>query len=264
MLSDPVSLGGEEYYGQKILATEDGGYLLFFGQFDVGLFAQKFNADGEKIGSEFNIALEADATYNPQINLSSVEFTDNGNLLVVWSQNVDEVDSVPEVFSREFSIPMVGTTGADTLSGTDFDDVIVGLGGADIVLANGGDDIIKTEDLNFVSVNGGLGQDALVLEGAGINFDLMALADDKIQDIEVININGEGNNSLVIGLQDVLASTDDNNLLAIEGDAGDTVTSTAQGWIAGADQEIDGELYHAYTSGGATLLIDVDIIQNIT
>ncbi|WP_339863347.1 hypothetical protein [Paremcibacter congregatus] len=69
---------------------------------------------------------------------------------------------------------------------------------------------------------------------------------------------------MTLGLQDVLASTDENNLLTIKGDAGNAVTSTAQSCVVGADQEVEGQLYHAYTSGGTTLLIVTDIIQNNT
>tara|TARA_R110002096_G_scaffold113620_12_gene246811 strand:- start:812 stop:928 length:117 start_codon:yes stop_codon:yes gene_type:complete len=36
------------------------------------------------------------------------------------------------------------------------------------------------EGLNFASVKGGLGQDTLVLEGAGVNLDLISFADDKL------------------------------------------------------------------------------------
>ena len=48
------------------------------------------------------------------------------------------------------------------------------------------------------------------------------------------------------------------------GNAGDTATSTGQGWTLGGTTTLNGTLYERYTVGAATLLVDTDITQMIT
>jgi hypothetical protein len=55
--------------------------------------------------------------------------------------------------------------------------------------------------------------------------------------------------------------SDTTNRLIVNGNAGDKVTSTAQGWTFGATTTVDSVLYRQYTVGAATLLVDTDITQ---
>ena len=73
-----------------------------------------------------------------------------------------------------------------------------------------------------------------------------------------------GDHEITLTVDDLIDFTDDDNILKILGDSGDAVNSTGQGWVQGADQVIDSETYHSYTSGTATLLVDEDIVQTIT
>jgi len=145
----------------------------------------------------------------------------------------------------------------------DGNDVYLGTGGSisGQLLLGSGDDTIHTDNINFSDLDGGADEDSFVLEGSGLNFDLSQIT---MMNMEIVDITGLGNNSLSLSLQDVLDTTDTNNQIIIKGDTGDSVTSTSQDWVMGIDQVINGETYHVYTSGDATLLVDTDITQDIS
>ena len=82
--------------------------------------------------------------------------------------------------------------------------------------------------------------------------------------MEVIDLTGSGNNSTALTLQDLIDVTDEDNLLIIDGNVGDSVTSTGEGWIQGNNQVIDNVTYDSYTSGAGTLLIDEVVTQTIS
>jgi hypothetical protein len=48
-------------------------------------------------------------------------------------------------------------------------------------------------------VDGGGGVDTLKLDGAGLTLDLTSISNTRIQDIEIIDIRGSGDNSIVAG-----------------------------------------------------------------
>jgi uncharacterized UPF0146 family protein len=72
-------------------------------------------------------------------------------------------------------------------------------------------------------VDGGGGIDTLKLEGAGLTLDLTKISDRRIQDIEVIDITGSGNNTLKLNLDDLLHTSASTNILKILGNSGDKV-----------------------------------------
>src|SRR5262249_58478567 len=97
-----------------------------------------------------------------------------------------------------------GTSGADTLTGTAVaetfvggqgDDTLIGNGGADAFQGGAGNDTIAVADFSFAKVDGGSGNDKLVLLGAGDSFDFTTAANNEIQSIETIDITGTGNNT---------------------------------------------------------------------
>jgi hypothetical protein len=57
-------------------------------------------------------------------------------------------------------------------------------------------------------VDGGGGIDTLQLEGADLTLDLTKISDRRIQDIEVIDITGSGDNTLKLNLDDLLDNKD--------------------------------------------------------
>jgi hypothetical protein len=59
---------------------------------------------------------------------------------------------------------------------------------------------------NRARVDGGGGIDILQLEGSGLTLDLTKISDRRIQDIEVIEMTGSGDNTLKLNLDDLLTS----------------------------------------------------------
>jgi Ca2+-binding RTX toxin-like protein len=53
-------------------------------------------------------------------------------------------------------------------------------------------------------VDGGGGVDTLKLDGAGLTLDLTNISNTRIQDIEIIDIRGSGDNTLKLNLNDLL------------------------------------------------------------
>ncbi|HTO61058.1 MAG TPA: calcium-binding protein, partial [Bradyrhizobium sp.] len=149
--------------------------------------------------------------------------------------------------------PISASQGTDTfvnisgVYGSTFNDTIIG---------NNADNIAFGRD----------GNDRFAVAGSGVVITQQDVFD-KFYSIEEIDLTGTGNNSLAISAQDVLQTSETGQMLVL-GNAGDSVTSIGQGWNKGADQMIEGQTYHTYTSSQpgttVTLLVDNDITQTIT
>lgn len=174
------------------------------------------------------------------------------------------------------------TTDSDddqTVNGTDNDDTLTGSSDNTVpnrISAGDGDDTINISHTNMDStssntsttgestenavIDGGNGNDTLVFTGAGMTLDLTNLPTGaSVSNIETIDLTGTGDNSLVIGLDDLLVS--DSNTLVVNGDAGDTVTVTGATKLA-ADTTINGVTYAQYdidSNGTADLLVQTDV-----
>lgn len=157
---------------------------------------------------------------------------------------------------------LTGSSGADLLIGAGGNDILEGNGGADVLYGGQGDDTIYVSSTSFARVDGGNGTDTLRLVGNGLNLDLTALANNKLTNIEVIDIRGNGPNTLTLNLSEVLNLTQNSNplhksnTLRIRLDSNDTLTM-GTGWTLGADQMVGSLNYKTYTQGAATLLVEV-------
>jgi hypothetical protein len=120
-------------------------------------------------------------------------------------------------------------------------------------------------------IDGGTGTDTIVLDGAGLTFDLTQVANvaagnpdggSRISQVEVIDITGSGNNTLSLLARDVrdLVGTQP---LWIKGNAGDVV-NVDEIWLKGANVTgSDGLVYQSFTNSGATLRIAAAITANV-
>ncbi|MBA5249935.1 MAG: hypothetical protein FE834_10490 [Gammaproteobacteria bacterium] len=141
------------------------------------------------------------------------------------------------------------------------DDILIGNGGMDVFGAGNGNDTIIINDSNIEAlnrtgagnrarVNGGNGTDTLKLDGANLILDLREISNTRIQNIEEINIEGSGNNMLMLVLDDLLAISSSTNTLHILGDTGDTVA--AYGFTETATTKTEGgAIYRLYTHNNA-------------
>ncbi|OUR71561.1 hypothetical protein A9Q78_09185, partial [Methylophaga sp. 41_12_T18] len=146
------------------------------------------------------------------------------------------------------------------------------------VNTDGGDDVITLTDLvdtsyilnvgESLDANGNLLQDLTDIDSVIIDDDLnLGSGNVSMNNVEVLDITGAGDNTLTLTASDVLDASDDTNVLIVKGDSGDAIASS-DSWAAGATgvTGIDGGTYNTYTfdTGGgiATLLVDSSI--NIT
>ena len=176
------------------------------------------------------------------------------------------------VFGSKFIVgtnTYLGTTGNDVLTGTSANDHLIGGQGNDTMIGGGGVDSFRggsgddslhlgvsgSSDSRFLTIDGGSGFDTLVLDGSGMTLDLTASGTSgRVHGIERIDLTGSGSNALVLNIRDVLNISDTSNQLFVMGNAGDSVTSTAQGWARdiSAPPVVDhGVTFDSYTLLGA-------------
>ena len=113
------------------------------------------------------------------------------------------------------------------------------------------------------TIDGGDGLDTIDIDGENIDFS--GLDDGQLLNIEVIDMSGEGDQTIELELQDVMDITDGDNDLTIEGDEGDVVELNSSEWSLGGHDvpsEDTGETYDVYTGiddADVSLEIDTDV-----
>lgn len=118
----------------------------------------------------------------------------------------------------------------------------------------GGNDTIEIRDVNFQLADGGAGTDTLKLDRSHLGLNL---ADERghISEIEVIDMIGQGQNTLMLSALDVLNLSTTSNTLIINGTAEDHVNGLGSGWEDGGAHHG----YHIFTNGEATVLVGVQV-----
>ena len=178
------------------------------------------------------------------------------------------------VFGSDFTFAVTdpGTSGDDSLTGSAGNNILLGGLGNDVLDGGSGQDVLiggsGNDILSFNAAarrtSGGSGTDTLEIDGSGVNLDLTTISNNKITGIEIIDLTGTGNNSLVFNLQDVVNLSDTTNQLLVNGNAGDRVTSAGLGWNSSGTTTVDDILYNRYILGAATLLVDMDITSTFS
>lgn len=159
-----------------------------------------------------------------------------------------------------------GTSGADSISGTLAQELLVGGDGADllngglgddVLIGGAGDDTLVYEENDSRKVDGGGGTDTLSFIGrSGLTLDLTAESNSVFRDIEIVDLTGLGNNTLILSTADVLAISSSTNTLTIEGNSDDSVViSDLVSWsVTAGTGALTG--YDIYTNGEAEIIID--------
>lgn len=151
-----------------------------------------------------------------------------------------------------------GTSAADLMLGAVGNDTLIGAGGADILNGGEGDDTLAVSDLAFQKIRGGSGIDTLRLDGAGLHLDFTAIPDNRIVDIETIDLAGSGANRLTLNRLEVLNLSTTSNQLRVTGDADDRV-NLGERWTREGSRWEEGRTWRIYTQGAATVLVSAEI-----
>jgi hypothetical protein len=150
-------------------------------------------------------------------------------------------------------------TGLDILIGGRGDDTLISDGGPDVLRGGEGDDVLALTDVDFSGTRrivGGNGIDTLRLDAAGLTLDLTKIADNRIVDIEIIDIRDCGANVLTLDHRGVLNLSSHSNTLIVRRDIDDLV-HRGGGWVQQPDETIDGVPFEVFTQGSATLKVQV-------
>ena len=151
---------------------------------------------------------------------------------------------------------LTGNASANVMIGGRGNDTLIGNGGADVLRGGKGNDVLAVSSTTFNRVVGGSGSDTLRLDGTGLSLNLTTLKDNRVVDVEAIDIRGSGNNTLMLTQREVLNISGDSNRLLVRRNTGDVV-NIGLGWTQGANQTISGVVYHIFTQGAATLGVEV-------
>ncbi len=235
----------------------------------------------EKFGSSLDLSSAINGNDGFQINGINADDGAGVSVSIAGDINGDGFDDLAiatryrdsyVVFGRDFTnkVNRLGTPNNDLLIGTDADDILVGGRGNDTLRGGRGSDVLYGGAGNDVlsfgvidrRIDGGGGTDTLAVDTSGITIDLTTIPNNRITDIEIIDLTGTGNNSLKLTRLDLLDLSTTNQLI-VNGNVGDSVTSVNQGWLLSDTIALNNILYDRYTSGTATLLVDTDITQNL-
>ena len=184
--------------------------------------------------------------YNADYDLSTIEGLDIGSGWEVFA-NLEEAN--PDLWTRKDTLQYIQDKHIDlakeTVLGTGTEDGDVRDGGHDYIEGGAGDDIIYGQEGND-EIYGQEGDDVIdagsgydVVDG-GSGFDTLAVTNEteldfsNVSNIESIDLNEDGvDQTITLSLDQVLSMTDENNILQITGEAGDSVTLTGVGTADG-------------------------------
>lgn len=251
----------------NIIATITDPEGLFPDAVSIGLNIGGFSS---VVAVENNGLIEADVAINGYVSASGVV---SESILEITNTGTIKGDILKQIGTD------AGNTGNDSLnnSGTIIGDIAFTFGN-DIIINSGtitgltdlgGDDDIFEWHMGSThtgNIDGGNGDDILrLIDDGGIILTLPDLiSEGSFMNFETIELAGIDGTQLQLTLDQIIDITDMDNQIIIEGDTNDVFISTDQNWIAGEDQTINDQIYHVYTSGEATLLVDVDITQDIS
>lgn len=175
-----VNKGTGFFNDPAITALKGGGYVIAWATSDERdtyngesrLFAQIYDKNGVKVGSELLVANSDDHDYFPSLSAS-----DDGGFVITWESSDRDNSSDRDVFAKKYDVngnsltltgddsanvlTWTGSTGA-TLDGGDNDDTLTGGAGNDILLGGAGNDRLDGQGGTNLLI-GGDGDDTYVV-----------------------------------------------------------------------------------------------------
>ncbi len=164
--------------------------------------------DLTKLSASQGFVIEGDKAGHSVSAAGDVNGDGFGDLIVgATSENDDGAGAAYVLFGGAFgggSTPVItnGTATGEVLTGGRGNDNLFGGGGTDALRGGAGNDRLGVADSNFRSIDGGTGTDTLALTGSGQTLDLTAIGATRITGIEVFDLTGAGDNTLVLGAND--------------------------------------------------------------
>lgn len=261
---------GNQHLAQ-VVSRADGSFVAVFvsstdtapGEGTNGIYAQYFDANGNKIGQQMQIN---QLTYGDQVEVTAT-FMEGGQLYVSWTdKGVGDGDG-SAIKGRIVDLSETLGLGDDGngvsyieyqpakfyINGTEEGDVLDARGAIEVD-AKGGDDTIVINSASFTSLDGGEGLDTLVWSSAN-NLELGSVSA-RMSSIEAIHMGNNVAQMLVIDASDVLdltkANGDTDHTLRITGDDGngsgakDSVNINKAEWTASDSQLEKGVNYDVY------------------
>ena len=156
-----------------------------------------------------------------------------------------------------------GMAAADNFTGNAGDDNFTAIATNDVVRGGAGDDTIRVTALDFAAIDGGTGQDTLVLDGAGLSLDLTGSGNAGVDSVEVFDLSGTGANSLVLDALAVFDVTEEREggmaSLDVLGDADDRVALSGSNFALTGTAAEDGVTYNIYRDGNAEVRVETGV-----
>ncbi len=160
-----------------------------------------------------------------------------------------------------------GTKAADNFTGNAGADSFTAIATDDVVRGGVGDDTIRVTALDFAAIDGGTGQDTLVLDGAGLALDLTGAGHAGVDSVELFDLSGTGANSLVLDAQAVFDVTEEREggvaSLDVLGDADDRVDLSGSSFALTGTATEDGVTYNVYRDGNAEVRIENGVMVTL-
>ena len=149
---------------------------------------------------------------------------------------------------------------ADNFTGNAGADSFTDIATNDVVRGGAGDDTISVTALDFAAIDGGTGQDRLILDGAGLSLDLTGAGHAGVDNVEVFDLSGTGSNTLVLDAQAVFDLTEERAggvaSLDVLGGADDRVDLGGGSFARTGTVTEDGTAYNVYRDGNAQLRVE--------
>ena len=152
---------------------------------------------------------------------------------------------------------------ADNFTGNAGADSFTDIATNDVVRGGAGDDTIRVTALDFAVIDGGTGQDRLILDGAGLSLDLTGAGHAGVDNVEVFDLSGTGSNTLVLDAQAVFDLTEERAggvaSLDVLGGADDRVDLGGSSFALTGTVTEDGTTYNVYRDGNAEVRVETGV-----